>query len=78
MVNLKAVKRMYLASSGVHIDEDHCFGFEIQPTRFTIEAVAKLTGCGKPTIYRWWPSRSALLLEVFDQVVEHELLPPKE
>jgi len=22
------------------------------PTRFTIEAVAKLAGCGKPTIYR--------------------------
>jgi AcrR family transcriptional regulator len=47
------------------------------PTRFTIEAVAKLAGCGKPTIYRWWPSRSALLLEVYDQAVEHELLPPE-
>src|SRR6201987_607453 len=33
-------------------------------TRFTIEAVAKMAGCGKPTIYRWWPSRPALLLEV--------------
>jgi AcrR family transcriptional regulator len=47
------------------------------PTRFTIEAVAKLAGCGKPTIYRWWPSRPALLLEVFEQAVEQELLPPK-
>jgi AcrR family transcriptional regulator len=47
------------------------------PTRFTIEAVAKLAGCGKPTIYRWWPSRSALLLEVYEQAVEHELLPPE-
>src|ERR1700759_2231756 len=47
------------------------------PTRFTIEAVAKLAGCGKPTIYRWWPSRSALLLEVYDQAVEQEVLPPK-
>ena len=47
------------------------------PTRFTIEAVAKLAGCGKPTIYRWWPSRPALLLEVYDQAIEHELLPPK-
>jgi AcrR family transcriptional regulator len=47
------------------------------PTRFTIEAVAKLAGCGKPTIYRWWPSRPALLLEVYDQAVEHELLPPE-
>src|SRR5579864_6467527 len=47
------------------------------PTRFTIEAVAKLAGCGKPTIYRWWPSRPALLLEVFEQAVERELLPPE-
>jgi AcrR family transcriptional regulator len=47
------------------------------PTRFTIEAVAKLAGCGKPTIYRWWPSRPALLLEVFDQVVQKELSPPE-
>jgi AcrR family transcriptional regulator len=45
------------------------------PTRFTIEAVAKLAGCGKPTIYRWWPSRPALLLEVYEHLVEKELLP---
>ena len=47
------------------------------PTRFTIEAVAKLAGCGKPTIYRWWPSRSALLLEVYEQTVQSEISPPK-
>jgi len=47
------------------------------PTRFTIEAVAKLAGCGKPTIYRWWPSRPALLLEVYDQAVEQELTEPE-
>jgi AcrR family transcriptional regulator len=47
------------------------------PTRFTIEAVAKLAGCGKPTIYRWWPSRPALLLEIYDQVVQKELSPPE-
>jgi AcrR family transcriptional regulator len=47
------------------------------PTRFTIEAVAKLAGCGKPTIYRWWPSRAALLLEVYDQAVKQELVEPE-
>ena len=47
------------------------------PKRFTIEAVAKSAGCGKPTIYRWWPSRAALLLEVYEQLVEKELSPPK-
>jgi AcrR family transcriptional regulator len=47
------------------------------PTRFTIEAVAKLAGCGKPTIYRWWPSRHALLLEVYDQAAKQEVLEPE-
>ena len=45
------------------------------PTRFTIEAVAKSAGCGKPTIYRWWPSPPALLLEVFEQVLIKSWLP---
>jgi AcrR family transcriptional regulator len=47
------------------------------PTRFTIEAVAKLAGCGKPTIYRWWPSRHALLLEVYHEAAKQELAEPE-
>jgi AcrR family transcriptional regulator len=47
------------------------------PTRFTIEAVAKLAGCGKPTIYRWWPSRNALLLEIYQQAHQRELVEPE-
>ena len=39
--------------------------------------MAKLAGCGKPTIYRWWPSRSALLLEVYEQSVKQELVEPE-
>jgi AcrR family transcriptional regulator len=47
------------------------------PTRFTIEAVAKLAGCGKPTIYRWWPSRYPLLLEVYHEAAKQELAEPE-
>src|ERR1700757_2766047 len=47
------------------------------PTRFTIEAVAKLAGCGKPTIYRWWPFRHALLLEVYQQAYQQEMVEPE-
>jgi AcrR family transcriptional regulator len=47
------------------------------PTRFTIEAVAKLAGCGKPTIYRWWPLRQALLLEIYHQACKQELVEPE-
>ncbi len=32
---------------------------------FTIEAVARRARAGKPTVYRWWPSRAALLLDVY-------------
>lgn len=33
---------------------------------FSIEAVARRARAGKPTIYRWWPSKTALLLDVYD------------
>ncbi|WEK04632.1 MAG: TetR/AcrR family transcriptional regulator [Candidatus Devosia phytovorans] len=32
---------------------------------FSIEAVAKRARAGKPTIYKWWPDRAALLLDVY-------------
>lgn len=32
---------------------------------FSIEAVARRARAGKPTIYRWWPSRTLLLLDVY-------------
>ena len=32
---------------------------------FSIEQVAKRAGAGKPTIYRWWSGKAALLLDVY-------------
>lgn len=32
---------------------------------FSIEQVAKRAGAGKPTIYRWWNGKAALLLDVY-------------
>ncbi|NUP52467.1 MAG: TetR/AcrR family transcriptional regulator [Catenulispora sp.] len=34
--------------------------------RVTIEAIAAAAGVGKPTIYRWWPSKGALALEAIN------------
>ena len=39
---------------------------------FSIEKVAHLAGVGKQTIYRWWPTRADLVLEVW----RDRLLPP--
>ncbi|WMT89257.1 TetR/AcrR family transcriptional regulator [Pelagibacterium sp. H642] len=34
---------------------------------FSIEAVARRARAGKPTIYRWWPTKTALLLDVYQR-----------
>lgn len=33
----------------------------------TIEAIARHAGVGKPTIYRWWPSKAALVMDMFEE-----------
>lgn len=40
----------------------------------TIEGIAARAGVGKQTIYRWWPSRAALVLEAY--LTGEEAVPP--
>lgn len=37
------------------------------PSALSFEAVARKAKAGKPTIYRWWPNKTALLLEIYSQ-----------
>ena len=43
-------------------------------TDLTIEGIAARAGVGKQTIYRWWPSRAALVLEAY--LAGEEAVPP--
>lgn len=33
----------------------------------TMEAVARRAGVGKPTLYKWWPSKGALIMAMFHE-----------
>jgi AcrR family transcriptional regulator len=57
--------RRNLASAGAILDAAEAIVNELGYAGFSIEAVARRAGAGKPTIYRWWPTKAALLLEVY-------------
>ncbi|MET7672753.1 TetR/AcrR family transcriptional regulator [Micromonospora zamorensis] len=44
--------------------------------RLTIEAIATRAGVSKKTIYRWWPSKGAVVLELLDEAASVAVNPP--
>ncbi|MEU5995468.1 TetR/AcrR family transcriptional regulator [Spirillospora sp. NPDC047418] len=45
---------------------------ELGYTKVSIEAIAARAGVGKQTIYRWWPSKGAVVFDAFLELSEGE------
>ena len=43
----------------------------------TMEAVAKRAGVGKPTIYKWWPTKADLVMAMFQERLDTGRVPPR-
>lgn len=48
------------------------FGF----ANTTVEAIAERASTGKATVYRWWPDKSAVLVEALREAMAHDLALP--
>lgn len=59
--------RRNLASAEAILEAAEAVLTEAGHAGFSIEAVARRARAGKPTIYRWWPSKAALLLDVYQR-----------
>jgi AcrR family transcriptional regulator len=50
---------------------------ETSVRELTMEAVAKRAGVGKPTLYKWWPSKGALVFAMFHERLARQPVTPQ-
>ena len=51
---------------------------ETSVRELTMEAIAKRAGVGKPTLYKWWDSKAALVLTMFHERLAGEIKPSQK
>lgn len=44
----------------------------------TMEEIARRAGVGKPTLYKWWPSKSAIVIDMFEERIMQEFEVPRD
>ena len=49
---------------------------EMSLRELTMEKVAKRAGVGKPTLYRWWKTKAALVIAMFNERIVPAINPP--
>ena len=42
----------------------------------TMEEIARRAGVGKPTLYKWWPSKSAIVIDMFTERIVPSMVVP--
>jgi AcrR family transcriptional regulator len=62
-------ERRNLQSQRAIVQAAYELAVETGPAKVTIEGIAARAGVGKQTIYRWWPSKGAVLLEAYNTAV---------
>ena len=66
------------ASRAALIDAAYWRTVELGYEQATAEAIAKAAGAGKQTLYRWWPSKGALVLEAMLTKLKERIDRPRE
>lgn len=62
--------RKSASSHGLILDTVLTLLKEMPARSVSMELIARKAGVGKPTLYKWWPSRTALFLDVFRERVD--------
>ena len=82
MVEPKTRKRSRASHGAVRSEETHRAIIEAAAAileesgygGFTLDAVVKRAGSSKPSIYRWWKNKAALIVEVYERSGESSLV----